>query len=161
MASEWICGYAVRKLVIGSALARLCACYGGSILAQTARGNIIWAVVKKPHTVDLHAIALVPMERVVFWKYRFYSERDRLKWLTCPEGFLGQTHKSPQRNSLWRAQVREYHQKRRMRVHLGDRLRIIMPNVPEVIVTKLNPLSGKYGGREYRIPRRLINLEGA
>jgi hypothetical protein len=160
MASEWIYGYASRKLVIEGALIRLWDAYGGKILAHTARGNIIWAVVSKPHySVDLHAIVLIPMERGVDWKYRFYSERDHLKWVTCPESFLAQTHKSMQRNAVWRAKVREYHQKRRKQVRVGDRLYISLKGVPEVIVTRLNPLAGVYGGKEYRIPRRMIDLE--
>jgi hypothetical protein len=109
----------------------------------------------------IRALVLAPLGGRTGWKFRFYSERDPMKWVTCPESFLSQTYNSPRLNEKWRERVHEYHQKRRKHLKVGMRVKLIFNEVPEAIITRLNPLCGVYAGTEYRLYRRHIQLQEA
>jgi hypothetical protein len=162
MASEWFeFNSGSHKACIEDAVASVECKYGATVERQTARGNCVWMVVKTVHYKFIAVVILMPIHRGRYWKYRIFAEGrcDRLEWVTCPEAFLQATADSPQRKEGWRKLVREYHQKRRQIIKVGDRISLIGTKISEVKIIGVNPLVGEYSGTLYRIPRRLLRLE--
>ena len=62
----------------------------------------------------------------------------------------------PVANADWREHVRAYHRDRNRKVEIGQKVGIKGSTIPWVVITSTRPLTGEYGGRRYRVPRRML-----
>lgn len=110
--------------------------------------------------ITLHLIA----KHADGWGYKSIADSMGPAEVNCPLRYLeGLTLDDPEQK-VWRNQVREYHRRRGtgVRLRIGSTVTLRQNCEPRVLqITRLRPLQGMAGGTQYRLHRRLIDLDGA
>jgi hypothetical protein len=91
------------------------------------------------------------------WGYKSMDESMGPAYYTCPLSYLDMVPMpdSPYARE-WREKVREYHAKQRRKFKVGQVVKLVGSTIPQVTITSARPLEGRYNGRTYRIPRKMI-----
>jgi len=127
-------------------------------IAHCVRGKVLWSVIEITYKQDnrskrLIVCHLLAKQKDCGWGYKDIEESMHPYYYSCPLQFLDM---APVANTDWRARVQAYHRYRNQKLEIGQRIAIQGAAIPWVIITSLKPLTGEYGGRHYRVPRRLL-----
>lgn len=128
-------------------------------LKHALRGNVLWAVwehqFKDGSTDRFIACDLLQRQKEYGWGYKDLEESMHPSYYTCPLSFLDL---APPTCEEWRQGVRAYHAKMHQvpDLKVGDRVTLKNCNIPEVTITSLRPLYGRYAGRLYHLNRRVL-----
>jgi len=135
-------------------------CYRGN-----AYSGVLWAVWEWK-MYDIHTDEHLKTERWIGcyllkyykrdsgWGYKDMDESMNPYYYSCPLGYL---ELAPVANEEWRKGVRAYHEKRTMKFEIGDTVKLFSTEVPYVTITSKKPLRGHYHGKQWRIPRNMID----
>lgn len=127
-------------------------------LKKSVRGNVLWTVTEVTDS-DTGAAErfigcfLLASDPGYGWGYKAMEESMHPYYYTCPLGYLDM---APAACEEWRLKVRQYHANQRRKIEIGERVDLVECRVPWVEITRLKPLLGVYGGRQYKIPRNCI-----
>lgn len=131
-------------------------------LRHCARGNVLWTVLEWTDknsgdtrtVIGCHllqkSVEKFRSGRVVSWGYKSMDESMHPCYYTCPLSYLDAV---PVACEEWREQVRQYNRK----YNIGDRLALTQCKIPYVDVIALRPLTGRYQGFRYRIPKDRVS----
>ncbi len=139
-------------------------------IKQCTRGNILWTVTRwtdKPRTnqpVDIIGCHCLQKSvekfddgsKRIYWGYKSISECMGPYYYTCPLSYLDA---APVDNQDWRDLVKTYHKRINTQYSIGDRVMLLEGlTVPYLDITSSKPLQGKFNGKLYKVPKRLIIL---
>lgn len=127
-------------------------------IAHCVRGNVLWSVIEITYKQDPQrkrfiACHLLARRKGYGWGYKDMEESIHPCYYSCPLKYLDM---APVANADWRAGVRAYHRNSCRKLEIGQKVGIKGSTIPWVVISSLRPLTGDYGGRRYRVPRRML-----
>ncbi len=127
----------------------------GKVLAHAVRGRILWTVKQIQSTDDGGTSSIfigcdLLQRDGEWWGYKEMDEAVGPYYYTGPLKFLSL---APERNPVWREEVRKYHAARSRRVSVGQRVALIGCAIPWVRITSAHPLQGEYQGTRFQLER--------
>ncbi len=127
-------------------------------IAHCVRGNVLWAVVEITYKQENRrkrfiACYLLAKQDGCGWGYKDMEESMHPYYYSCPLKYLDMV---PVANADWRTEVQTYHRNRNRKLRIGQKVGIKGSTIPWVVITSTRPLTGEYGGRRYRVPRRML-----
>ena len=154
----WTIGYGSRRALIDTLLSEERTGSHIVVLAHCLRGNVLWSVYEfsrsygnyssRARLVVCDQLRLFDADRG--WGYLSFDEADRPPHVTCPLGYLDL---APEASAAWRADVCAYHRRVRQPLSIGQTVRLIDEEAPQITLTNLHPLEGVFEGRRFRVRR--------
>lgn len=128
-------------------------------IRKSTAGNVLWTVEETttPEGEAKRFIGCYLMQRSdIGWGYKPMCESMGPYYYTCPKSYLDLV---PVACQSWRDGVKAYWKKRSRKLKVGTTYRLKGSMFETVRITRLRPLRGIAGGREYKIPKRLVGEE--
>lgn len=125
-------------------------------LRHTTRGNVLWTVwevAKTDGSVERFIGCDLLKNSSWGWGYKDQCESMHPYYYTCPLIYLDLV---PVACEDWREKVRQYHAKQKRKFQVGQVVELEDSTIPYVTITSARPLLGRYNGKTYRIPKRMI-----
>lgn len=126
-------------------------------LRKCFRGNVMYALMESgPHgeTTKWIAVHLLGRDGNRGWGYKSMDETVGPIYYECPVSYLDAADPATAEYAIeWRKTVREGAAKKPKK---GETWTLVGCNIPEVKITSLKPLRGRYAGVTYKIKRKLL-----